>query len=134
MRGVHLVLDELDDGNDEVGGVVPVEIEVDGAAVVLLDAVVHLLAECREEYDRAVGLQAFGLLGKLPDLVAAGAVDDGYEVKAFAQMHFHERFVRGLSPYDSRRVAQVKLGILLCYLHVYSSVFLQGKAVVVVAH
>ena len=45
MRCVHAVLDQLDDSDDQVRRVVPVEEIVDVRAVMLLNAVVYLLAE-----------------------------------------------------------------------------------------
>ena len=133
MRRVHSVLNQFVDSDDEVGGVVPVEVEVDIAFVVFVYSVEYLLAERRQQHHRAFGQELFGGFGKVEHVQFACAVHGDDQVEMFALLDACECLSCRLCPCERGRVAQVKFGILLCNLDVYSSVFLKGKTVVVVA-
>ena len=139
VRRVHAVLYQLDDRDDEVGGVVPVKEIVDVALVVLLDTVVYLFAEGGEQDDRAVRHQGLGQFGEFEHIQLAYAIhrDDEVEGQFLGCLAFlddRERLARRLSTGDSRRIAQIQLRVLLRDLHVDTTVLLERKTVVVIAH
>ena len=74
MRRIHAVLNQFDDRDDQVCGVIPVEEIIDIGAVMSLDTTVYLFAEGREQYDRAFGHAVFGLLGELEYIQFAYAI------------------------------------------------------------
>lgn len=74
LLGVHFILDQLDDGHDQVGIAVPAEDVVEPRAILLLQTAVDVLREGGEQRDRDLGVAFLDDLGKreyvqLPDVV-----------------------------------------------------------------
>ena len=74
MSGVHPVLNQFDDGYNQVGGVIPVEEVVDVGFVLLLHAPVYLFAERRKDDNRTFGQLLFRFRREIPHFVASGAI------------------------------------------------------------
>ena len=63
MFGVHAVLHQLDDRQDQVDVAEPGEYVVDAAQVLIGDAAAHLAAERRQHHERDVGIEPVDLNG-----------------------------------------------------------------------
>ena len=131
--GVELVLEQLDDGDDEVGGVVPAEDIVYAGGVLLVQQAVDFAGERRQEHYR--GVRGLGLhpVGEFEDVQLADVVHGDDEVETLPR-HRQLQGVHGcLHPHDGRRIAEVQVGILLGDLRLDMPVFLESIAVVIVA-
>ena len=136
---IQAVLYQFDDSDDEIRGVIPVEEIIDVRAVVLLNAVINLLAEGREQDDRTSGHPVFRLFGKIKDIEFAHAVHGEDKVKrqflcSFAFLNDGKRFSGRFRTRDRRRIREVQFGVFLRDLHVNTTVLLECKTIVVVAH
>ena len=100
----------------------------------LLDAIIYLLAEGREEHYRAVRQDAFGRFRELKHIQFSHTIHRQDEVKMLAVLHERQRLTSSLRTRDRRRVTEVQFRIFLCNLHVNATIFLQGKTIVVAAY
>ena len=133
--GIEPVLYQLDDGDDQVSGVIPVKEIVHIGLILLLNTPVHLFAERRQQHNRTGRQHLLGLLRKLPHIVSSGTIDHDDQIKPFAIRPYpFQRLLRRLGTGDRRRIAQIQLRILLGDLHVDAAVFLQCKTVIVIAY
>ena len=81
VLGVETVLYQFDDGDNQVGGVIPVKEIINLALVLLLEASVHLFAEGGKNDNRALRISFFRLRSKIPHFASSCAIDDQNEVK-----------------------------------------------------
>ena len=99
---------------------------------------IDLFAKGRKEHNRTIGQGLLGLGCELPYFVSSGAIDEDDEVKRLV-LRFRildDRVCLGgcLGARDSGRVTKVELQILLRYLHVDTTILLECKTVIVIAH
>ena len=99
---------------------------------------IDLFAEGRKEHNRTIGQGLLGLGCELPYFVSSGAIDEDDEVKRlvlrFRFLDNRERLGGRFSARDSGRVTKVEFQILLRYLHVDTTILLECKTVIVIAH
>ena len=131
--GVHLVLEKLDDGDYEVGGVIPAEDTVDIGSIRLRYLAEYLLGVAAEQHHRHPGAAGFRFVGEGKHVELADIVHREREVELLPRFEKRERFERGLYPDDGRRVAQVELEVVRRDERLDVAVFFERVAVVVVA-
>ena len=131
---VPAVLQELDDGDDEVRGVVPAEDAVEMAQVVVLHLPVDLLRVGGQEDDRGFGVDLLDAAGEVEHIHLAHVVHGDDEVELGPGLHHFQRFHGGFRPYEHRRVGEVQFGILGGDPGLDPSVLFEGELVVIVAH
>ena len=131
---VPAVLQELDDRDDQVRGVVPAEDAVEMAQVVTLHLLVDLLREGGQEDDGGVRVDGLDALGEVEHIHLAHVVhrDDQVVLRPF--LHHFQRFYGGFRPLEDRRVGKVQLGVFGGDPGLDASVLFEGELVVVVAH
>ena len=138
MLCIHSILNQLDDRDNQIRGVVPVKQVVDIRLVHLLHASIHLFAERRQQHNRTIRQNSLCLFRKIPYLIASGTVNDQYQVKyticIICIINQSDRFPRRLCTHDSRRITQIQFQVLLCYLYVDTAILLECKTVVVIAN
>ena len=78
---IHPILNQLDDRDNQIRGIIPVKQVVDIRLIHLLHASIHLFAERRQQYDRTVWQNPFRLFRKIPYLIASGTVNNQNQVK-----------------------------------------------------
>ena len=133
--GVPAVLQELDDGDDEVRGVVPAEDAVEMSHVPVLHLLVDLLREGGQKDDGSIRSDFLGAAGELEHVDFAHVVHRDDQVVALrTSLHQLQGFHGGLHAVDHRRAGEVELGILGGDPGLDPSVLFQGELVVVVAH
>ena len=133
LLGVHFILDQLDDGHDQVGIAVPAEDVVEPRAILLLQTAVDVLREGGEQRDRDLGVAFLDDLGKreyvqLPDVVHRQ--DEVERVVAAEQL---QRFACGAHARERRRVRHVQVEVFLVDLRFDVSVLLEDIPVVAAA-
>ena len=133
LLGVHFILDQLDDGHDQVGIAVPAEDVVEPRAILLLQTAVDVFREGGEQRDRDLGVAFLDDLGKreyvqLPDVVHRQ--DEVERVVAAEQL---QRFACGAHARERRRVRHVQVEVFLVDLRFDVSVLLEDIPVVAAA-
>ena len=131
---VPAVLQELDDGDDQVRGVVPAEDAVEMAQVMALHLLVDLLREGGQQDDGGVRVDGLDPLGEVEHIDLADVVHRDDEVVLRPILHHFQRFHGGFRPLEDRRVGEVQLGVFGGDPGLDPSVLLEGELVVVVAH
>ena len=134
MLGVELVFEELDDGDEHVGAVVPAEDVVDAGVVALRDAAVDLPGEGTQQDDRDGGRQFLGLHREAEHVEFADVVHRDDEVEVRVLPEHVDGFEGGFRPHDGRRIAQVEFRVVLRDLGLDVSVLLEGEAVIIVTN
>ena len=132
-RRVPAVLQQLDDGDDEVRGVVPAEDAVEMAAILVFHLPVDLLGEGRQEDDRSLGVDFLDPLREIEHIHFAYVVHRDGEVETFPFLHHPERFHGGFRPYEFRRVGKVQFRVFRGDPGFDAPVLFQGELVVIVA-
>ena len=111
--GIYPVLQELDDRDDQVRGIVPAEDIVNAGTPEGLDLAIDFPGERREEYDGHVRVVPFRFFGKIENADLPDVIHGDHKVEALSPLEEVERFGSGLHPSDLRRVAEAQLRILL---------------------
>ena len=130
LRGVHVVLDELDDGDDEVRVAVPAEDVVEPRAVLLLDAAVDVLREGGQQRHGNLRMALLDQPGEGEDVGFADVVHRQDEVERIVLGEQRQRFGRRAHARERRRVGHVQVEVLLVDLRFDVSVLLEDVAVV----
>ena len=130
---VHLVLDELDDGEDEVGVAEPAEDVVEDGHVLVLHAAGDAVAEGGEHHAGHVGPEGLHLAGHLKGVVVgiAGHTDDQVDVGGVEHV---AGLLGGADLGERGRIAHAQLGVLVEDFLVHASVVFEHKGVVGVGH
>ena len=130
---VHAVLDELDDGEDEVGVAEPAEDVVEDGHVLVLHAAGDAVAEGGEHHAGHVGPEGLHLAGHLEGVVVgiAGHTDDQVDVGGVEHV---AGFLGGADLGERGRIAHAQLGVLVEDFLVHASVVFEHEGVVGVGH
>ena len=130
---VHLVLEQLDDGEDEVGVAEPAEDVVEDRHVLVLDAAGDAMRERREHHTRQVGEVGLDVAchGERVVIGIAGHADHQVDIGVGE----HVACLLGGAHLGKRRwVAHTQLHILVEDFLVYTSIVLEHERVVGVGH
>ena len=133
LVGVHLVLDELDDTDDQVCVSVPGEDVVEARMVLLLDAAVDVLGEGGEQRDGDVGMALLDDVGECEDVGLSDVVHREDEVVGVVFAQGLEGLGRGAHAGERRGVRHVEVDILLVDLGFDVSVLFEDVSVVAAA-
>ena len=132
--GVHLVFDQLDDGDDEVVVAVPAEDVVEPRAVLLLDAAVDVFRERGQQCHGYLRVALLDGLGETEDVRFADVVHRQDEVVRIVVGQYVEGFARRTHPRERGRIRQVEVQVLLVDLRFDVAVFFEYVAVVAAAY
>ncbi len=133
-RCVPAVFQELDDGDDQVRGVVPAEDAVEVARVPVLHLPVNLLGKGRQEDDRGFRVDFLHPAGELEHIDFTHIVHRDDKVELGTGLHHGESLHGGFGPQEFRRVRQVQFRIFDGDPGLDPAVLFQGELVIVVAH
>ena len=133
LLGVHLVLDELDDGDDQVRVAVPAEDVVESRAVLLPEPAVDVLREGGQQCDRDLRVALLGEFGKGEDVGFADVVHRQDEVVGVVLGQRLERLAGRTHARERGRIRHVEVQILLIDLRFDVAVLLEDVAVVAAA-
>ena len=133
LGGVHLVLDELDDGDDELRVAVPAEDVVEPRAVLLLQAAVDVLREGGEQRHGNLRVALLDDLREGEDIRLADVVHREDEVVGVVLAEQFERFGRRADPRERGGIRHVQFEVLAVDLRLDVPVLLEDVAVVAAA-
>ena len=134
LVGVHLVLDELDDADDEFRVPVPREDVVEPRVILLLDAAVDVLREGGEQRHGNVRVPLLDDLREGEDVGLPDVVHREDEVVGVVAGQGVERLGGRAHARERRRVRHVQVDVLLVDLRFDMSVLLEDVSVVAAAH
>ena len=133
MVEVHLVLNELDDGKDEVGVAQPAEHIVEDAHVFVFYAAGDAVAEGREHHAGNVGHVGLHVACHVEGVVVGGAGHANHQVDA-GLAHHGLGLLHGAHLCERWRIAQAQGGVFIENLLVNAAVVLQHEGIVGVGH
>ena len=134
LGGVHLVLDELDDGDDELRVAVPAEDVVQSRAVLLLYPAVDVLRKGGQQRHGDIPMALLDDAGEGEDVGLAHVVHGEDEVERIVAGERLERFGRRADACERGGIREVQVDILLVDLRFDVPVLLEDVAVVAAAH
>ena len=129
MLDVHLVLDELYDGKDEVGIAKPAEDIVEHRQVLVLHTARNTMREWCEDYAMDVRKTALDGTGNGECVVVGIARHTEHKVHIGCRKHLLG-FLDSGDLREGWRIAEAKLHILVIYLLLHPTVVLQHEGVV----
>ena len=129
MLEVHLVFDELDDGQQEFGVAQPAEDVFEDGEVFVLNAACDAVGEGGEYYDGDVGVGCLDVACDVEDVVVFGSGHTDDEVYADA-FHLALAFFLVADLDKAGRKAQSELGVFGEDLFVYSTIVFEHEGVV----
>ena len=130
---VHLVLDELYYGKDEVGVAEPAEHIVEDAQVLVLHAARDAVREGREDHTVDVGKRVFDVASHGEGIVVGVAGHADHEVYVHGAQHA-ACLLGGAHLCERGRIAQAKLHILVIDLLLHAPVVFKHESIVGVGH
>ena len=131
--GVHPVLDQLDDRQDQVGVAVPAEDIVNRRTVFALYAAVNILRQVGQQHERNFGMQRLELFREVEYVEIPDIEHTDNQVKIIFTLQQLQRLGRTAHPRERRRVAQVQLHILVVELHLQAPVLFEGIGIIAAA-
>ena len=134
LVGVHLVLDELDDTDDEVRVAVPREDVVQSRTVLLLDAAVDVLRKGGQQRDGGVGVALLDDPGEREHVGFADVVHREDEIERIVASQCLQCLGRRADARQRRRVRHVEVDVLLVDLRFDVPVLFEDVAVVAATH
>ena len=126
---VHLILNQLDDGDQQVVIAQPAEDLLEGGEVFVGDALRDAVAEGSEDDHRDVGIVGLDVARHVEALVVARTRHADNQVEAHG-LQLGVRLVAGSSLGEAWRVAQRERSVFIKNLLVDTSVILQHKGIV----
>ena len=133
LAGVHGILDELDDGDDELRVAVPAEDVVECRAVALLDAAVDIRREGGQQRDGDARVALLDDVGKGEDVGLADVVHRQDEVVGVVLVQQLERLGCRAHAGERGGIREVEFEVLLVNLRLDVAVLLEDVAVVAAA-
>ena len=109
--GVQAVFQQLDNGQDQIGGTAPAEGVVDMAAVLLTHLAPYLPGIGRQKYNWRFGADGLHLLGEIEHIHLSRIVHSDYQVEAFSPFGFFKSAGGGLRPFKHGRIGQIKFRV-----------------------
>ena len=109
--GVQAVFQQLDNGQDQIGGAAPAEGVVDMAAVLLTHLAPYLPGIGRQKHNGRFGADGLHLLREIEHIHLSRIIHGYYEVEALSPFGLFESAGGGLRPFEHRRIGQVKLRV-----------------------
>ena len=128
------VLEELDDGYDEVCISMPAEHIVNAGGVESRKSAVDLLGEVGQEHKRQTSSFFLQLRSQGEDIIVSAVVHADDHVYSDSGLKHFTRLRRGLDPYECRGSTEVKVDIFLIDLGLDLTVFFKDERIVVAAY
>ena len=125
MFGVERVFQQLDDGQEQVGRIVPAEDIVDGRGVAVVYLAVQFAGEGSEQHHRHFGRELLEPAGELENVHLAHVVHRYGKVETLAVFQQRERFEGGFHPHEYGGIAEVEFGVLAADLRFHAAVLLK---------
>ena len=130
LVGIHSVLDELDDGDDQVGIAVPAEDVVESRAILLLDTAIDILREAGQQHHGHLRIALLDDAREGKHVGLTHVVHRQNEVETTLRLQSLQR-LRGRTDARQRgRVAHIEVHILLVDLRFDAAVLFEDIAVV----
>ena len=129
---IHLVLDELDDGQDQVGAVVPAEGVIDTRTILFEQLLVDFLGKGGQDHHRCIRTLFLYDVGKVKNLVTT-VVHQDEEIVIFLLNHLH-RLGNGLGTVERRRIGKAQFRIFAIHLLLNVTVLFENETVVIVTN
>ncbi len=130
---VHLILDKLDDGEQEVGVAEPAEDVFEGTEVFVLHALRDTVGEGCEDDDGDVGELCLDVACDVEDVVVVGTRHTDDEVEAVLTEQGNDIALCGGTE-ETGRVAQSEFGVFVEYLLIDASVVFKHEGIVGVGY
>ena len=130
LAGVHGILDELDDGDDELRVAVPAEHVVEPRAVLLADAAVDVLRKAGQQRHRDLRIALLDGARECEDVGFADVVHRQYEIERAVLGQQVERFARRPHARERGRIAQIQFEIFRIDLRLDMAVLFEDVTVI----
>ena len=134
VLGIHTILNELDDGNNQVGRVIPAEYIVNIRGIGLFNLAINLLREVCQKHHRRCRRNLLHLVREGVYIHLTDIVHRNDKVKMVCALDKLKCLNSRLYTGDRWRVTKVELRVLLCNLNLQTTILLKGVAVITIAH
>jgi hypothetical protein len=130
--GIHLILDQLDNRQQQVGVPQPAENIIDGGEVLLLQPQAHLAVEVGQHHDGDIVIFFLYTLGQVKRIDISDIQHLNHQVDLLA-LHDLKGLPGCIGLDERRRVPQVQRYIFVEDLLIHAAILLQHKEIVVAA-
>ena len=132
--GIHPILNQFDNGQNQIGISVPTKDIVNGGTIFMFNAAINIFRIVDQQHERQISMQSFQLLGKMEHIQISDIKHTDHQVEIIPLFEYLNRFSGTTYTRKRWRVTQIQLHVFAVDLDFESSVFFKGICIVTTAN
>ena len=128
--GIHPILDQFDDRQNQIGISMPTKNVINGGTVLLFNATVYIFRIVDQQHIGQIGMQGFELFRKMEHIQITDIEHADHQIEIVALLQHLHRLGRTAHARKRRGITQIQLHVFPVDLHLQTSVLFKCIGIV----